>query len=156
MLAAKGLWKLGEGLVFVARQFAHLVQALHREYQRQHNSSDKPLMARKASRPPNDASTPMRSTSAQTGVDPLHKTPSKPNSDAETAAHRSRRDDQRLAQRIKNLPEPPSSIGSAANRGAYSDFEGSGSKLSGKPLDAKWQRTVDDLQARLDELRKPD
>jgi hypothetical protein len=166
VLAAKGLWKLGEGVVFVARKFGQLVQSLHQEYKRQEAAKDKHLSHRTASRTfVESAGRPATSSStASSGQAQLagpgageRKTAL---SDTDRLASKARRDDALLAQAVRRLPNPPTGVGPTQQRSggsrAFTDFEHSGSTLSGKPLDPKWQREVNELQRRLDELKRPD
>lgn len=166
VLAAKGLWKLGEGVVFVARKFGQLVQSLHQEYRRQEAAKDKHLSHRTASRtfvespgrPATSSSTASagQAQSVESGASVRKTAPS----DADRQATKARRDDALLAQAVRRLPNPPTGVGptqqSSGGSRAFTDFEHSGSTLSGKPLDPKWQREVNELQRRLDELKRPD
>jgi hypothetical protein len=165
VLAAKGLWKLGEGVVFVARKFGQLTQSLHQEYKRQEAAKDKHLSQRTASRPfvesAGRAATSSSTASAGQaqpegpGADARKPAPS----DTDRLASKARREDALLAQAVRQLPNPPTGVGptqkSSGGSRAFTDFEHSGSTLSGKPLDPKWQQEVDALQRRLDDLKRP-
>jgi hypothetical protein len=166
LLAAKGLWKLGEGVVFVARKFGQLVQSLHQEYKRQEAANDKHLSHRTGSRPlveserrpatSGSTAPPGKAPSAESSAGTRKTAPS----DVDRQASKGRREDALLAQAVRRLPNPPTGVGPTQkgreDSRAFTDFEHIGSTLSGKPLDPKWQREVDALQRRLDELKRPD
>lgn len=182
VLAGKGLHKLAEGAVLVARRFGDLVTALKDEYRAQQARSDRALAARQARHSPPDGSTHHTRAagafqrlvgSAGSSMPPAGGTgqgrpadsapravEGPPRAAGRDAAHRAAAvKDAREARRIDNLPSPPtgqpgSSRGDASR--PYRDFEHSGSSLSGRPLDPKWQAEVAALQQRLDALKSRD